>query len=537
MVTRADTAWAAAAGVLAVAVALGAGELAAGALKETSLVVGVGQFIIDNAPGGASSFAIEVFGHHDKTALVVAVIAGCLGLGAVAGTLAVRLPWAGAALIAAFALTGGLAAGDDPTISAVNAAVAAITAGLAGIVALQLLGEPVSRATAAGRGEKQARDVAQGRRQFFRIGGGAVAFALGSTATGRWAFGPAVNIEGERAAVELPSPPPAQGLATPPTSGGLELDGISPLITPNADFYRIDTALRIPGVEVDGWRLKVTGLVDEPYELTYDELVGMGVREEIVTLACVSNQVGGDLVGNARWLGVPLATLIDRAGIRPEGTQIVARSIDGFTTAFPTAVALDGRPSMVAVGMNGEALPAAHGFPARMIVPGLYGYVSATKWLEEIEVTTDDFDAYWITRGWAKEGPIKTQSRIDVPDGNATIDAGPIQVGGVAWAGIRGVGAVEIRLVDAVEANELFGDSWIRDMPADYGVWHTAVLSDELADHAWRQWAADLDASTPGEYRIEVRAIDGDGAIQTNLRRQPAPDGATGYDGFDLKVE
>ncbi len=212
-----------------------------------------------------------------------------------------------------------------------------------------------------------------------------------------------------------------------------EVDGLATLITPNDDFYRIDTVLVVPRVDVESWRLRVTGMVEQPIELSFEDLLAMSAREETMRLACVSNEVGGDLVGNAVWLGIPLAHVRARAGVLPEATQIIARSVDGSTVGFPTEVALDGRPSMVAVGMNGEPLPADPGFPARMIIPGLYGYVSATKWLGEIELTTlEDFDACWIRRGWAKRAPIKTQSRIDVPRVGRTIDPGRAAVAGVA---------------------------------------------------------------------------------------------------------
>jgi DMSO/TMAO reductase YedYZ molybdopterin-dependent catalytic subunit len=358
-----------------------------------------------------------------------------------------------------------------------------------------------------------------------------------SLVVGRWVFGPAVDVEAERASVRLPTPVVPEDTAPGGATGAIGVEGISPLITPNADFYRIDTAITVPRVDVESWRLRVTGLVDNPFELTHAELLEMGAHEETVTLCCVSNAIGGDLVGNARWLGVPLARLLERAGVRPEGTQVVARSVDGFTTAFPTAVALDGRPAMVAVGMNGEVLPASHGFPARMIVPGLYGYVSATKWLEEIELTTmEGFGAYWITRGWAKEGPIKTQSRIDVPGPRDTIRAGKVQIGGMAWGGIRSVSKVEVRIVEVGAAREAFGPQWLWLMEPDYGDWHEARLSEVLSPSSWRQWALNWDA-TPGEYRIEVRATDGLGATQTHLRQPPEPDGATGYHGFNLTVD
>ena len=240
-----------------------------------------------------------------------------------------------------------------------------------------------------------------------------------------------------------------------------------------------------------------------------------------MTLSCVSNEVGGDLVGNAIWLGVPLLEILERAGVQEGATQIVGRSVDGFTAGFPTEVALDGRPAIVAIGMNGEPLPAVHGFPARLVVPGLYGYVSATKWLGEIELTTlEAFDAYWIPRGWAKEAPVKTQSRIDVPRGGRTIAAGQVAIAGVAWAGIRSVGRVEVRM---------------RASGAEPGEWREARLGTALSQSSWRQWVYEWDAA-PGDYRIEVRATDGAEATQTSERRPPAPDGATGHHAVSVKV-
>ena len=277
----------------------------------------------------------------------------------------------------------------------------------------------------------------------------------------------------------------------------------------------------MPRVDVESWRLRVTGMVERPVELSFEDLLAMPAREETVTLACVSNEVGGDLVGNAVWLGIPLADVLARAGVLPDATQIVARSVDRFTVGFPTEVALDGRPSMVAVGMNGEPLPADHGFPARMIIPGLFGYVSATKWLSEIELTTvEDFDAYWIRRGWAKRAPIKTQSRIDVPRAGGTIDPGRAALAGVAWGGLRSISAVEVRVTRSGEPT---------------GEWREASLSAALSQSSWRQWFLEWDA-TPGEYRIEVRATDGNRETQTEDRARPAPDGATGYHDIRVRV-
>jgi DMSO/TMAO reductase YedYZ molybdopterin-dependent catalytic subunit len=326
-----------------------------------------------------------------------------------------------------------------------------------------------------------------------------------------------VDVEEQRESVVLP---PVEGPAS--MTVGLDVEGLTPLIVPNNEFYRIDTALVVPQVDVSLWRLKVTGLVDTPYELTFDELTAMEAVEGSITLACVSNEVGGDLVGNAIWRGIPLAAVLERAGVQPAATQVVGRSVDGFTAGFPTEVALDGRMSMVAVGMNGEPLPAQHGFPARLIVPGLYGYVSATKWLAEIELTTwEAFDAYWIPRGWAKEGPIKTQSRIDVPRGGSTVSAGRVAVAGVAWGGIRSISKVEVRI-------------WpVGDEPTDD--WHEARLSEALSNSSWRQWVLEWDAAE-GDYRLDVRATDGEGTTQTEERARTDPDGATGWHRTSVKV-
>jgi DMSO/TMAO reductase YedYZ molybdopterin-dependent catalytic subunit len=294
-----------------------------------------------------------------------------------------------------------------------------------------------------------------------------------------------------------------------PAGADLGIDGVSPFVTPNGDFYRIDTALIVPQVRTDGWTLRVHGMVDRELELTFDDLLARQLVEADVTLACVSNEVGGDLIGNARWLGVRLDELLREAGVRRGATQVVPRSSDGFAAGFPTEVALDGRDALVAVGMNGEALPLRHGFPARLVVPGLYGYVSATKWLTEIELTTwDAFDSYWVRRGWAKEAPIKTQSRIDTPRSGASLRPGRVAVAGVAWAQGRGVEAVEVRVDD--------------------GPWQPARLATAVGADTWRQWVHEWDA-TPGRHTITARATDGTGAVQTSERAEPIPDGASGW--------
>ena len=321
------------------------------------------------------------------------------------------------------------------------------------------------------------------------------------------------SVDAQREDTVLPDPGDS---SAPPVSEPFELPGLSPYVTPNADFYRIDTALSTPQVDAGDWRLRVTGLVDAPFELGYDELLALDSVETTVTIACVSNEVGGRLVGNAVWQGVPLATLLERAGVRSDASQVVGRSVDGFTAGFPLDTARDGRTAIVAYAMNGEPLPADHGYPARLIVAGLYGYVSATKWLEEIELTTwESFDGYWVPRGWSKEGPIKTASRIDVPRSGDAVAAGRQAIAGVAWAPTRGIRGVEVQ---------------VDDEP-----WQPAELGPVASADTWVQWHVTWDA-TPGEHRLRVRATDGDGITQTEEPRPPAPDGATGWHTRRIRV-
>jgi hypothetical protein len=287
-------------------------------------------------------------------------------------------------------------------------------------------------------------------------------------------------------------------------------------VTPNDDFYRIDTALSVPQVDPAGWSLRFTGMVDNPYEITLDEILAMDLEEHVVTLQCVSNEIGGGLVGNAIWTGVPLPALLDLAGVQEGATQIVGRSVDDWTAGFPTELAYDGRDAMLAVGMNGEPLPLDHGFPARLIVPGLYGYVSAVKWIEEINLTRwEDFDAYWVPRGWSKEGPLKTQSRIDVPRRSGDVTAGPTAVAGVAWAPTRGIETVEISI--------------------DEGQWLPCELGEAASDDSWVQWRTTWDATT-GDHEIRVRATDGTGQLQPLGPKPPRPDGAEGYHTVKVSV-
>jgi DMSO/TMAO reductase YedYZ molybdopterin-dependent catalytic subunit len=347
------------------------------------------------------------------------------------------------------------------------------------------------------------------RRSLLQAGG---AIAVGSVVAG--VFGRYL-LERQRAPATSGDIPVAREPAGLPAgadiaSSDLAAAGLTPIVVPNGSFYRIDTAFIPPTVERSDWRLRVHGLVDREVTLTYDELVALPIVEQYVTIACVSNEVGGDLVGNAKWTGVPLRTVLDMAGVQPAADQLVGRSVDGFTAGMPVEWVMDeSRVPLIAVGMNGEPLPRVHGYPARLIVPGLYGYVSATKWVSELELTTfDRFQGFWIPRGWAATAPILTQSRIDVPLARTTVEAGVVPVAGVAWAPDRGIEAVEVRI--------------------DGGEWARATISAPISKATWVQWLYRWDA-TPGSHRIEVRAIDGGGTVQTDETSSPAPDGARGH--------
>jgi hypothetical protein len=285
-------------------------------------------------------------------------------------------------------------------------------------------------------------------------------------------------------------------------------------VVPNDAFYRIDTALLVPSVDTATWQLRIHGLVERETTLTWDQLISQPMFEQYCTIACVSNEVGGHLVGNAKWTGVRLRDILGIAGPASAATQLVGRSVDGWTAGMPMAWVMDpSREPMIAVAMNGEPLPRQHGYPARLIIPGLFGYVSATKWLSELELTTwETFDGYWVPLGWAKEGPILTQSRIDTPSG--TVNAGPMPIAGVAWAPDRGISKVEIGIDD---------------------VWYDAMLSTPISDATWVQWLHRWDA-TPGEHRLTVRATDGTGILQDMNHSRPAPDGARGWDSVLINV-
>ena len=502
---------AALAGAAAGALALGVSELLAGILPgATSPIVAVGDLVISLQPPGAKQFVVDLFGEADKLVLNLFIAAVAIGAAAVGGVLARTRPWIvpiGAGAFGILALFAGL---RDPLAEPITTLIVVVVAVVIAIYAMRWL-----LRMAAGAGPTPDAEMpAWGRRRFIGTSIAVIGLAVVSGVVGR-----TLLERGRQGAIAQAGTLPEPMATAPPPPEGAELavEGITPLVTPNEQFYRIDTALLVPRPDIDTWRLRVTGMVERELEFTYDELVAMPLVEQYITIACVSNEVGGNLVGNALWRGVRLKELFEQAGVEPDATQVIGRAVDGFTVGFPTGYVLaDDREALVAVGMNGEALPVDHGFPARLIVPGLFGYVSATKWLTEIELATwEGFDAYWVPLGWSKEGPILTQSRIDVPRSGARLDAGTVTIAGVAWAPDRGVSAVEVQVDD--------------------GDWTPATLSAPISDATWVQFAHTWEAE-PGDHNLRVRATDGDGEVQTDERTEPAPDGARGHHVISVTV-
>ncbi|HUR78082.1 MAG TPA: molybdopterin-dependent oxidoreductase [Acidimicrobiales bacterium] len=492
-----------AAGAVAAGVALAVTEVLTPS-DGPSLIASIGTQFINRFAAPLKDLAIALFGSNDKTALEVGIIAVALAVGASLGAAASRRRLIPVVGFAAFGVVGVWAGFADPLGNrayAVLAATFGVVAGVGTLLGLLRFVGPQTSSSAEPRALDPTAPEASRRAflAFAAVAGGIAVAGAGVARTLR-------NTATEFAVRVLPKP---KRLTALPATQPFEVDGLTSYVTANDDFYRIDTALFVPRVNAERWTLDIDGLVDAPYRLTYDELLAMDMIEEPITLQCVSNEVGGNLVGNASWLGVPLSDLLERARPRAEGSQIVGRSVDNFTVGFPTAVAFDGRTALVAVGMNGEPLPQRHGYPARLVVAGLYGYVSATKWLREIQLTRlEDFDAYWVPRGWAKEAPIKTASRIDVPRKGARVAPGTVAIAGVAWAPTRGITAVHVRIDD--------------------GPWTEARLGDAASNNSWVQWMLEWDA-TPGDHVLVVRAIDGAGDAQTANEAPPRPDGASGH--------
>jgi DMSO/TMAO reductase YedYZ molybdopterin-dependent catalytic subunit len=527
------------AGLIAAGVALGVAELVAAFIDaKASPVVAVGGSVIDATPQWLKQFAIEKFGTNDKHVLVGSIVVVLILLALLTGALATRRAAIGLAGVAVLAAVGAVAATTRPA-AATLAFLPSVVGGFAGGFALLALLRPLRRpptptlrqlrTTEHDRARRllepeepvgsylagiDRKGAGYDRRAFLVTSLGAAAVAGVAGAVGRSAINRRFDVAASRAAVRLPAPRSAAPAL--PSGVDLKIRDLSSFVTDNKTFYRVDTALLVPQVNAESWKLKIHGMVDRPLEIDFATLLKRGLIERDITLTCVSNEIGGPYVGNARWLGAPLADLLSEVGVHKDADQIVSKSVDGMTIGTPTAVVMDGRDAMLAVGMNGQPLPAEHGFPVRMVVPGLYGYVSATKWLVDIELTRfADNRPYWVRRGWAPKAPIKTMSRIDTPRPLANLKAGRVAVAGVAWAQHRGVDKVEVRI--------------------DGGDWQTTRLASVPSTDTWRQWVYDWDAP-PGRHTIEVRATDRRGAVQPQRRASPFPSGATGWQSTVITV-
>ncbi|WP_399894316.1 sulfite oxidase [Streptomyces sp. BBFR51] len=509
-------------GLLAGGAALAVAELVAAAVRpQAGPVVAVGGAAIDRTPTGVKDWAIRSFGTNDKLVLQLGILAVLALLALALGVLAARHRRTGAAGVLVFGVVGAAAALGRPDSTGVTDAFPSVLGAVAGAVLLYVL---VGLLPAPRWDLPPAATPSEGwdRRRFVIAAGAAAAASAGAGVLGR-ALNGADGREAVASRKNVTLPPPASRAPAVPRRAQVRVDGISSFVTPNSDFYRVDTALVVPKVDATTWRLRLHGEgVAREKTLTFDDLLRRKLIERDITLTCVSNEVGGPYVGNARWIGVRLADLLEECGVRPPSAggpadQLVARSVDGMTIGSPVEDVMDGRDAMLAVGMNGHPLPFDHGFPVRMLVPGLYGYVSACKWIEDIELTTfDAYDSYWVKRDWAREAPIKTQSRIDTPKPFARPTAGNVMIAGVAWAQHRGIDKVEVRVDD--------------------GPWQEATLAAEDSRDTWRQWSYAWRA-TKGGHTLTVRATDRTGEVQTEKRTRTVPDGASGWHSVVVTVD
>jgi len=533
---RGRTALAALAGLLAAAVALGVAELIAGIVgAASSPVIAVGDAAITLTPEPVKAFAIRTFGENDKIALVVGTLVIIAVYALLVGIVGLRNRRLGAVGIALFGLVGAFAAVTRPaggpldmlpSLLGAAAGVFALFALLAPLSVAPLSVAPRSEPAAPVAGDDHAdqrvverlrevlgsgdrKGAGLDRRRFFLTSGVALGAAAVTGGGGRL-LQRRFDVAGDRAALELPTPTSRAAALPAGADLAADVDGLTPLFTDNREFYRVDTAISVPRIRPADYRLQMAGMFDSPRSYTLADLFERDdVIERDITLTCVSNEVGGGLAGTARWIGVPLAALLEENGVRSGSDQLLCRSEDGMTIGAPTRSALEVEDAMLAFGMNGEPLPVEHGFPVRMVIPGLYGYVSACKWLVKIEATTfDAVDAYWTERDWAAEGPIKIASRIDTPAPLREFPAGRRAIAGVAWAQTRGISRVEVRV--------------------DEEDWTEADLSPEVDADLWRQWVLPYDFAA-GRHSVTVRATSADGEVQTEDRAAPFPAGSSGW--------
>lgn len=505
-----------AAGAASLAAFFGTSELVAIATGPTSQpVAALGAVVIGHTPEWLKNFAIAHFGEHDKLALTIGIYVAFAVLAALTGMLAAHdRTWLAIGAIALLAIATGVPAATQPNASAVQALPSAVGALAATTCFIAIASwSKVLSATAVRTASSGGDAKALPRRQFLSVVGSFLALGAAAYTLGHEVLVKAYSAAASRAAVRLPRP-----LSTTPAVArtGFDVQGLSPYITPNADFYRVDTALVVPQLSTEGYSLNVHGMVERPAIFSYEDLLRMPLIERPITMVCVSNPVGGPYVGNARWLGVPLAHLLNMAGLLPGAEQLFMTSSDGMTISADLKAVTDGRSAMLAIGMNGEPLPFKHGFPVRAIVPGLYGYASACKWLVDLEVTTYGAKkAYWVKRGYSEDGTIKLESKIETPSSFAQLKAGPVTVAGSAWRPTVGISKVEVSI--------------------DGGPWREASLAAAESVDTWRLWRWEWQAP-PGSHVLQVRATDNQGRVQTAAGAPLVPDGASGRQSVVVSV-
>jgi DMSO/TMAO reductase YedYZ molybdopterin-dependent catalytic subunit len=518
---RGHAAASAAIGILTVGAALAIAEVAGYFTGQaTTPVDATGSAIISLSPAQVKEFVIQRLGTHDKPLLIIGVLVVLALLSVVAGHLALLRPRAGAVLVVAVGVVGAAAAVTRPG-NGPSSLVPSVAGTAAAVTVMRWLAKLYQHGQGTRRAAYEAIQSAPAaaprlpdpdRRRFLAASAGTTAAAaLVGIGAGKLA-GEKYTVTSARSALRIPRP---ARLAATPAGLHPNIPGLEPFFTPNDSFYRVDTALVLPQVNPSAWKLRITGMVDRPVEITYEQLLRRPLEEHDMTLSCVSNPVGGPYVGNARWVGAQLAPLLREAGIHSGATQLLATSADGMTVGTPLESVLDGRAALLAVAMNGAPLPVQHGFPCRVLVPGFYGYSSACKWVTELQVTTyQNVLPYWVQQGYGQIGTMNIASQISVPNAGQ-VAAGPVTVAGIAWATHRGIDAVEVR--------------------ADNGPWRPARIAAQDTPDTWRQWTYDWNA-TPGPHTLQVRAVDDSGAVQTGVQAQPFPSGATGWHTISVNV-
>jgi DMSO/TMAO reductase YedYZ molybdopterin-dependent catalytic subunit len=503
--------WAATVGVVAGVFTVGVATLLAALMTGTGLASGtpspvfaVGGAFVDRTPPWLKDFATTTFGTYDKTALIIGMALFLIAVCAIIGIVGARRRTAGMVAFGFFGAIGMLAVASRPHAGTLDI-LPTVIGTASGLWALSILWQ---------RADEGAHGTVLDRRRFLLGGAGFTVAGITAATLGQTLGQGARQAAQSRSTVRLPK---AAKPVVIPDGAQLPVKGITPYIMPNADFYRIDTALVVPQLNAAGWSLKVHGLVEHEVTIDWATLLTKPMQDSLVTLMCVSNEVGGDLTGNAVWTGWPVRELLKMAGPKPGADMVLSTSSDGWSAGTPLPVLTDDRNALLAIAMNGQPLPFEHGFPVRLVVPGLYGYVSATKWVTDLKVTTFAQDqGYWIPRGWSERGPVKTESRIDVPRAGDRVSAGEVAVAGIAWAQHRGIKAVEVRV--------------------DGGPWQLARLADEPSIDSWRQWVLSWQAAK-GSHTITVRATDSEDVTQTQAQAPPPPDGATGWHTIAVNVD